>query len=223
LPLKGQPGGLAYKDWLGLVLGGEDKFNRTLPAKVVQEQIITGHRVREKTALWCFGYDMDNAKARCWYQHRLPIVMCTTEDAPFLVETIKLVVALASGGLSLLRQALKEACFNTPKEAKGDFSAVDIAYWQETEGYFRTLLPYLVQDPHRQLPQTCDALLRWSTALYEHIFGMFDAKTLANPDSAPELLRVLRARRRLDKEYNKQKVLKELKSLMVFGKEVQDA
>ncbi|MFC0224925.1 type I-E CRISPR-associated protein Cse1/CasA [Serratia aquatilis] len=223
LPLKGQPGGLAYKDWLGLLLGGEDKFNRTVPAKIVREQIVTGRRVGEKTGLWCFGYDMDNAKARCWYQHRLPMVVANSVDTPALVETIELVVALASVGLSLLRQALKEAWFTTPKEAKGDFSAVDIAYWQETEGYFRTLLPHLVQDAHRQLPQTREALQRWSSAMYQHIFGIFDAQTLANPDSAQELLRILRARRRLDKEYNKQKVLKELKSLMVIGKEVQHA
>ncbi len=72
LSLKGQPCGLAYKDWLGLALGAEDKFNRTVPAEIVREQSYRRLRPAEPLYLWCFGFDMDNAKARCWYEHRLP-------------------------------------------------------------------------------------------------------------------------------------------------------
>ncbi|MDI5035933.1 hypothetical protein MJM43_29665, partial [Salmonella enterica subsp. enterica serovar Montevideo] len=42
-----------------------------------------------------------------------------------------------SEALSLLRNALKSAKFDCPKEAKMDFSMVDIAFWQETEPAFR--------------------------------------------------------------------------------------
>lgn len=70
LAVKGQPGGLNYKDWLGLLVSSEDKFNRLMPARIVS--IMAGRR-RIKTALWCFAYDMDNAKARCWYQHRMAL------------------------------------------------------------------------------------------------------------------------------------------------------
>jgi len=223
LSLKGQPGGLAYKDWLGLALGGEDKFNRALPAEVVREQSYRRLNPAEPLYLWCFGFDMDNAKARCWYEHRLPsLIIDKTARAQF-TDIIERVIALATGSLSLLKLALKEAWFETPKEAKGDFSALDIAYWQETEADFRTLLACLMQELSDESTAARTALRQWELALHQYLFVTFDRLALNNPDDNQELLRILTARRLLDKNYTKQKVLKELQTLMAERKEVQSA
>ncbi|WP_435321305.1 type I-E CRISPR-associated protein Cse1/CasA, partial [Klebsiella pneumoniae] len=110
LALKGQPGGLNYKDWLGLLMKREDKFNRMQPAKVV---LAAGRR--KKLGLWCFAWDMDNAKARCWYQHRIPLIRVAHEEQ--FIAVLNNVLVFASEALSLLRYAFKSAKFDTPKEA----------------------------------------------------------------------------------------------------------
>lgn len=222
LSLKGQPGGLAYKDWLGLALGAEDKFNRTVPAEVVREQSYRRLSPAEPLYLWCFGFDMDNAKARCWYEHHLPVLAIDKAAVPNFTGSIERVIALAAGSLSLLKSALKEAWFASPKEAKGDFGALDIAYWQETEADFRTLLACLTQELSVESAART-ALRQWESALHQYLFVTFDRLALNNPDDNQELLRILTARRLLDKNYTKQKVLKELQTLMAERKEVQGA
>jgi CRISPR system Cascade subunit CasA len=166
---------------------------------------------------------MDNAKARCWYEHRLPSLAIDKVALPQFTGTIELVVALAIGSLSLLKSALKEAWFETPKEAKGDFSALDIAYWQETEAGFRTLLACMMQERPDEPATARTALRQWESALHQYLFVTFDRLALNNPDDNRELLRILTARRLLDKNYTKQKVLKELQTLMAERKEVQGA
>ena len=71
---------------------------------------------------------MDNAKARCWYQHRIPLISFPYEEQ--FLDVLNKVLVLASEALSQLRNALKSAKFDSPKEAKMDFSMVDIAFWQ---------------------------------------------------------------------------------------------
>ncbi len=206
LPLKGQPGGLAYKDWLGLVIELEDNQNCTLPAKVVRLNPLP-----RQTRLWCFGFDMDNAKSRCWYEHHLPVSSLTQEGE--LKNLLQQAIELAQNSLPLLRQALKEAWFASPKEAKGDFSAIDIAFWQQTEADFHWLWQQLNLYPSSAYPQAREALRQWQTAIRDYLFSAFDARAFTNPDEVADLCRVLTARLALHKNINKQKSHKKLLAL----------
>lgn len=214
LPLKGQPGGLAYKDWLGLVISSEDKLNRTLPAQVVRRNPLP-----RQTRLWCFGFDMDNAKSRCWYEHHLPVSSLTQEGE--LKDLLQLAVELAQNALSLLKLALKEAWFASPKEAKGDFSAIDIAFWQQTEAEFRTLWQQLSLYPSSAMPQAREALRHWLTAIRDYLFTAFDARAFTNPDETADLCRVLAARLALHKNISKQKSHKQLLAIMCDREETE--
>lgn len=219
LALKGQPGGLSYKDWLGLLLKGEDKFNRIQPARAVRAAQQKG---AVSLSLWCFAFDMDNAKVRCWYQHRLPVL--NIADAGSFRTEIQLIVALASGSLSILKSALKNAKFENPKEAKFDTSMVDTAFWQETEPAFRQLAAALAENPRPHNAQTCQALKAWERALHHYLLQFFDNDVLTDPDSPDDiLLRQLAARRGLELEYCKQKVRKEVSILWEEQKEKQHA
>ena len=205
LALKGQPGGLSYKDWLGLIVERVDKFNKNQPAKVVRAA--AGRNINAR--LWCFAWDMDKAKARCWYQHRIPLVH-VNDPEPFL-NVIYLVLQLASETLSLLRNALKSAKFAHPKEAKAGVSMVNIAFWQESEPAFRALLKALVADPQRKEAQTRRAIRQWESELHIYALHVFDRDALTDPDSPTDiLLRQLEARRELDSSYCKLKVRKEI-------------
>ncbi|MGD8205669.1 type I-E CRISPR-associated protein Cse1/CasA [Pantoea sp. FN0305] len=204
LALKGQPGGLSYKDWLGLILERVDQFNKSQPAKVVRAA-----RRRKNTGLWCFAWDMDNAKARCWYQHRIPLIQ-VADPEPFL-NVIHLVLQLASETLTLLRNALKSAKFENPKEAKFDFSMVDTAFWQETEPAFRILLSALMADPQRKAPPARRALRQWESEMHTYALRVFDRDALTDPDSPTDiLLRQIEARRVLDSSYRKLKARKDV-------------
>jgi CRISPR system Cascade subunit CasA len=208
LALKGQPGGISYKDWLGLILEREDKFNKTQPAKVVRSA-----SQRKNVGLWCFAWDMDNAKARCWYQHRIPLIS-TSHAEQFLVALNKVLV-LASEALLLLRNALKSARFANPKEAKVDFSMIDIAFWQETEPTFRTLQGVLAVDSLRQDTSTHSAVKAWERELYTYLFNVFDREILTDADSPDDiLLRQLKARQELESGYRKHKAYKDVLALV---------
>ncbi|HFI8080682.1 TPA: type I-E CRISPR-associated protein Cse1/CasA, partial [Escherichia coli] len=207
LALKGQPGGLSYRDWLGLILEREDKFNKMQPAKVVRI-----FAKQKNLGLWCFAWDMDNAKARCWYQHRLPLVCVTHQDQ--FVSVLNSVLNLATESLSLLKTALKSAWFENPKEAKVDFSMVEIAFWQETEASFRSLFNVLVNDPQRSEKNTRNALRQWEAELHTYIVNVFDWDAFSDPDCPDKiLLRQLNARQVLINFYRKSKALKDVLAL----------
>ncbi len=207
LALKGQPGGLSYRDWLGLILEREDKFNKMQPAKVVRI-----FAKQKNLGLWCFAWDMDNAKARCWYQHRLPLVCVTHQDQ--FVSVLNSVLNLATESLSFLKTALKSAWFENPKEAKVDFSMVEIAFWQETEASFRSLFNVLVNDPQRSEKNTRNALRQWEAELHTYIVNVFDWDAFSDPDCPDKiLLRQLNARQVLINFYRKSKALKDVLAL----------
>lgn len=222
LALKGQPGGLNYQDWLGLTLESTDKFNKTVPAKVVSALTFDRRRRLPDTGLWCFAWDMDNAKARCWYQHRIP-VLTTANDEKFKSVT-QCVVELAASALQILKNQLKSAWFDTPKESQVDFSMTTIAWWQETEPAFRRLLDALRPDPERERPATRQAIRAWENALHTHLLGVFEREALTDPDCPDNiLLRQIKARRTLDADYRKLKRRKELLELAEEQEEMGDA
>lgn len=208
LALKGQPGGLSYRDWLGLTLNRADKFNRMQPAKVVH--IASTMR---NMGLWCFAWDMDNAKARCWYQNRIPLISVSHEEQ--FLDVLNNVLVLASEALSLLRNALKSARFANPKEAKVDFSMVDIAFWQETEPAFLKMLTALMRDPLRREASSLSALRQWERELHLYLFHIFDRDALTDPDCPDDiLLRQLEARQDLESSYRKHKARKDVLALV---------
>lgn len=176
LPLHPQPGGFGYRHWLPWVMGlNSDKKQRS--AGVVE--YFREHRFRSvkgSLRLWAFGFDMDKAKARCWYEAALPLygLFDCDPDAQKQVESeVSIWLAGAEVAASCLRGAVKEAWFGAG--ARGDFGAVDASFWSTTETTFYRQLKALIElarndkadesDPlsvreawHRHLTQTCKDL-----------------------------------------------------------------
>jgi CRISPR system Cascade subunit CasA len=216
LAFKGQPGGLCYKDWLGLSLQSEDKFNLTRPAAVVPA--MSKRRKMPATRLWCFGFDMDNAKARCWYQHRLPLII--TDEPEQVKAQAKLALELANSALSLLKKHLKAALYAAGGDAPGDFSMWDLTWWQGTQAQFSLLLTAMIKDPMQAQPETSRRMAQWPTYLLQHMFMMFDGMVLSDSqDDSAILRRQLAARKKLEGEYQKLKVRKDFTELAVKPQE----
>jgi CRISPR system Cascade subunit CasA len=206
LCLKGQPGGLAYKDWLGLVMTTEDKLNRTLPARIAQRNPRPG-----ATGLWCFGFDMDNAKARCWYEHRLPMIRLGSDESESFSDLISMAVELATSTRPLLVQALKEA--------NSDSSMAEMTFWQQTESGFRQLWQALSQHPSALQPQARAALREWGETLQRWLLQIFDQRAFTHPDHTADLQRILSARFNLLKNFRKLNSLKKLKEIAMEHRE----
>lgn len=199
LALKGKPGGASYKDWLGLSLESEDQATATQPARVAR--IAAGRNCLPPVGLWCFAYDMDNAKTRGWYQHRIPLI--ETPDPKRLSALLYLIIQLATATLLLLKKAYVSA--------GADSTALDVSWWAETEPAFRALLMPLAADPGCSQAITRQAISQWERNLHHHLFTIFDRDVLsASAQENDALLRQLAARGQLDKSYRTQKLRKQI-------------
>lgn len=202
LPVHPQPGGLAYRHWLAWLLGQPSDKAPRRPAAIVEHTLrAIGNRLPDQVRLWAFGFDMDNAKARCWYEVTVPLYGlqdCTADALESLRYEVSEWLAGAELVASSLRSAVRDAWFK--RDAKGDFSHVDAAFWSQTERQFYVQLRQRIacartgQDNDRLA--TAQA---WATTLRNAALTLFDDVFVGT--GAPEHEnpgRVARARRTLD-------------------------
>lgn len=151
LPLHPQPGGLGYRHWLAWVLGVDADKQR--PARVVTRAfaLLRSSPLGDGLRIWAFGYDMDNMKARCWYESLLPLYglpECDPRAQKAVQTAVGEWLAGAKLAVAYLRSAVKDAWFSG--DARGDFSAIDAAFWGATEGAFYRQLKGLVEETRSQ-------------------------------------------------------------------------
>ena len=147
LPLHLQPGGIGYRHWLAWMLGLSSDKRKQRPARVVEHFL--EHRRRQaggQLRLWAFGYDMDNMKARCWYESVLPLyglAECGREAQRRVESEVGVWLGGAEMAASCLRGAVKDAWFS--RDARGDFSVIDVSFWNRTEPDFYRQLKRLIE------------------------------------------------------------------------------
>jgi CRISPR system Cascade subunit CasA len=159
LPLHGSPAGLSYRNWLGLVQSDPDHQIR--PAMVVEAFLgEASRRTRADYALWAFGYDMDNMKARAWLDGRMPLLLVSPEHREaFELDARRLILSAAEAAGALVFAA-KRALTDRPKEMAHDPADVGVRFWQETEASFYEHL--------RQSHEILEAGSEDTTALRRH-------------------------------------------------------
>lgn len=180
LPMHPQPGGFGYRHWLGWVLGMTSERRRIEQAAVVASFFAAKGESDLGIALrlWAFGYDMDNMKARCWYESAMPLYDLTGCDAAAQVSIRAAVTHWISGAElagSYLRGAVKDAWFS--HDARGEFSHVDASFWSRTETDFYHLLRDLIHAArsHPAVP-TAPLAERWLEALQRHVLALFETE-----------------------------------------------
>jgi CRISPR system Cascade subunit CasA len=178
LPVHPQPGGLGYKHWLGWVLGIKTDREHFRQAGVISQffknQVAT--RVGVGLRLWAFGYDLSNAKVRCWYEASMPLYALSECDPSIHNQLREEVSAwLAGAGLSAAyaRGAVRDAWFGG--EARGKFDFVDAAFWGHTEPMFYELLRTRIQAARGGLsPDRQATAERWRSHLRTAALRLFD-------------------------------------------------
>ncbi|MBS99900.1 MAG: type I-E CRISPR-associated protein Cse1/CasA [Oceanospirillaceae bacterium] len=213
LSLKGQKGGLGYRHWLGLALRDVDSGDKA--AQVINHYVDQKARFLDESytpQIWCFGYDMDNMKARGWIDHRLPLFALSTEQADRLKETIEQLILCARAVLPELRKQVKSAWFRRPEDHKGDTSVIDQTFWHETESTFYQLLSQLAALP-KEAVVPAEHYARWYNLMIRSARELFDYFTLRTAPEGLDLKRVMRAREQLLKRVYTLKPIKQLKGL----------
>jgi CRISPR system Cascade subunit CasA len=177
LPVHPQPGGLGYRHWLAWVLGATTAKAAVRAAPIVTRALelparTTGGALR----LWAFGYDMDNMKARCWYDATLPLFALPDCDRDarqqVQAEVARWIEAAGLAGMNL-RGAVKDAWFDA--DARGDFSHVDASFWSATEPVFYALLQPLIEGARDGTEHPAlEARQRWHQTLVRTALRLFD-------------------------------------------------
>lgn len=202
LPVHPQPGGIGYKDWLGLVLGVTDPKKRRRQGSQVS-YVLDSRRLKGQFRLWAFGYDMDNMKARCWYESTFPLYGLAernTEGRKLVQSEVAKWIDAADYAAFLLRSAVRSAWFGEGTEAKGDWGFIDAAFWSRTEAAFYRLLSKLVElardgDDDSSLTPWRE---RWRNELIDVAVKLFDAELVgAAPIERQNPRRVAEAHNRL--------------------------
>ena len=198
LSIKGQPGGIGYRHWLGLAVNDDSGKAKKAPALVVQKYQQRWRSIGDATMnprLWAFGYDMDNMKARCWYEATMPLFNLEGEHLADLQHDAQKMIAAAVDVLKTLKSALKSAWFKRPKDAKGDMSAIDANFWSTTEPSFYRLLAELAVLVEKNDEEGVTKLLSvWGLELKQSARTLFDQYALSSLNEDGDYKQVIKAK-----------------------------
>ncbi|MBI9082990.1 MAG: type I-E CRISPR-associated protein Cse1/CasA [Desulfobacterales bacterium] len=209
ISIKAQPGGLGYRHWLGLV-ANDGKRHRS-PALIVQiyldsrQDLIDGD---QDARLWVFGYDMDNMKARCWYESTMPVFHLPVDRIDDISHLVNQMIGAASDAVSSLRYSIKQAWFSRPKDAKGDLSFVDANFWQGTEMQFYNALKTITL--HADSEKT--VLDKWRSTIMATALETFDKFALSGEKRGGGMKRLVKARSELNNGLTNRNSIKALKA-----------
>jgi CRISPR system Cascade subunit CasA len=193
LPLSLEEGGLSYRYWLGCALGVKRPGREVLPAAVVHA--FRSSRVESgQLRLRAFGYDVDNMKARCWYETTFPLfdLASDTRSSQDLAEIISSIVdpliLAAETAATFLLDAVRDSRTKPAESHKRDRSWREAArrnvafceasFWSRTEGKFFALVEQAIavaRQHGRDGYEKSEPLRReWLRSLRNAAFGLFD-------------------------------------------------
>lgn len=215
-----QPGGVRYRDWLGLVQNHPDKG--TQPAAVVSRFRRSGPSDLKEifgsvsVPLWSFGYDMDKAKARCYYEGVMPIPLIPEEIRDEYDSLISRCLLIADQILLFTKDAIRKAWYRSPKDApSGDMTYIDLRFWQETEIQFYQLLND-ASESELSLQKSDSLKIKWHNFLQKEGIRLFDEYSQYDQIGFADPKRIATARRYLlNATSQRQKKIKNL--LMLSG------
>ncbi|NLD93602.1 MAG: type I-E CRISPR-associated protein Cse1/CasA [Fibrobacter sp.] len=216
LSIKGQPGGVHYRHWLGLTVGYAD----LIPASVLHyiEQDLTKRVVLRKKdiVLWAAGYDMDNMKARSWHESTMPYYVfdenADLSNINAFKNDVRTLIETSGEIIYSLRSAVRKAWFkdpSSPTAKKADFSFLENAFTQNTEQKFYSVLNTLYSNITSQTLKDIRAAAgkEWHQCLQRECLKLFEQWCFTSQDGQKDLKKIFQIR-------------KELINWILFGKEI---
>ncbi len=182
LPVHPQPDGMTYRHWLGWALGVKRPGREVVPAEVVHA--FHSSRVEPgQLRLWVFGYDMDNMKARCWYETTFPLFdlapdRANSSDATdAVVDIVDRLIGAAESVAQFVRSAVRDAWLGGG-ESRGDLGFVEASFWSSTqEPFFATVrqaIDLVTRHGRDAFDQTASLRSGWLEVLRRSALQLFD-------------------------------------------------
>lgn len=200
LPVHGQPGGVAWRDWLGMTFGTED--GKRVPAAVVSSFGRRGKVIGVREArIHAFGYDTNKAKVRGWTDATQPIFASPAGDeagAVLIRDTATRLVEGTSIAASMLEGAVKRALFQSSDDVSGDLSAVRAELWAGTEAEFFSIMRS-VSAPGTESSAVDTMCQRFARTLVAVAFPTFDRWCPGDESTPQAMRRVVAARHELSR------------------------
>lgn len=181
-----QPGGIGYRHWLGLVQSSQGNKGRRQPARAIERFV---REVGRDLRLWAFGYDMDNMKARCWYDSIMPLVLADPAVREAYEAQVAALVSSAQQASRMTRGQIKKAWFRDGAEVTGDLSFVEWRLWHDTEGRFFESL-HRLRDALTRGDDAIPILKDWHRCLVQTARAIFDEFSQAGAFEAVDPRRV---------------------------------
>lgn len=223
--IKGKSGGLGYRHWLNLLW--YDPANGVTASKVVNNyhedrvdilEILNDSS--EQVSLWCFGYDMESMKARCWYEYTMPVVAVPLGYRPLFLHFVAELIHAANDVNKELRSQVKAGWFKRPKDVKGDTSMVDKSFWESTEAGFYNQLRTLSMQPENIRSMPSIVAEQWLGLLKSKAIKCFDHWVIEGDVEDMDMKRITAARRELMKKLKSLRSLKDLQCYITDKSEV---
>ena len=199
MPLHGQPGGIGFRHWTGVVVSDEEGKSRgsRQPARILSYHKSSFDRRAISADLWAFGYDMDNMKARAWVDSRMPLLLAAPERQEAFEALSKGYVSAAGEAFGYLRSMAKAAFYGEPSQTGGKlnwgypphvpkdgtfYDTLANDYWRRGEsGFFEHLRKALECVDAAQEQVVAES---WLSVLGQLVLQCFDAavKSVENSD-----------------------------------------
>jgi CRISPR system Cascade subunit CasA len=152
LPVHAQPGGIGYRHWVAIAVGDEAGTRR--PARAISDWRTRSANVSSgeaRTRLRAAGFDMDNMKARAFVESEMPLPGSDPAAGATLTEIARRLVDAAGITASVLRTAVRLACFSRDTSVDaGPLATVYESFWAATNDLFFICLPTIPQPTGRQ-------------------------------------------------------------------------
>jgi len=204
IPLHPQPGGFSYRYWLAWVNG--DNSNRAADVVNVYSSHVLGRKLPEsQLRLSVFGYDMDNMKARCWYESTIPLYTINEEYRKIYVVRVESLINASNEFSGFVRSCVKEAWFKRPGDAKGDTTFLSLSFFSHTEQEFYTSVRKLIDE--LEAGDNGNAILiEWHGILRKAAISLFDHWVVSESVENANPRRIAAAHQKLIKLIHSKKI-----------------
>ncbi|PID44743.1 MAG: type I-E CRISPR-associated protein Cse1/CasA [Proteobacteria bacterium] len=194
LPQHAQPGGMTYQHWLKVAINDAGNEPHYFNALVVKRYQASGWK--EQLRLYVFGYDMDNMKARCWYEATFPLFIIADDMRQQFSAGIQSMTEAATEFAGMLRSCVKDAWFSHLTSTKGDITFLSQSFYHHTEAAFFTAAKHL-QTTLQQGETDKDTLHQWHKTLLHNSLALFDYWADSADISQANPRRIVAAREKL--------------------------
>ena len=158
LAVHAKPGAMAYNNLSGILFENPD--SGAFPAITVQKFVHSRYEeilneLGEMVPIWVSGYDMDRAKARCYYDHHIPTLHVKPEILEDYTTFIRQLIRTAEFALFIIVRCIRGSQHDENTRAGGDLNSIKSRFWHDTEPDFYRVLSSampLVSDYDKTVP-----------------------------------------------------------------------